>query len=358
LRSFGYDMIAIMRSLAPEYLERLRFTGQDAATLRAIGEAKGREALYARQSPEALEALRVVATIESTESSNRIEGITAPKKRIEGLVLKSVQPRNRSEQEIAGYRDALALIHEAHRDMPFTVGVVQQLHATIFRYLPGGGGAFKRADNLITQRDPRTGKSTVRFQALSAAATPGAMQNLVDDFRDAVERHEPLVTVPLAVLDFLCIHPFTDGNGRVARLITLLLLYHAGYDVGRYISLERIFEETKETYYESLEVSSRGWQDDAHDGMPWTRYSWGVLLRAYQQLENRVGTIREGRGAKAEIVRSVVLGRALPFSISELAKECPGVSRPTIRRVLGALRAEGVIEVRGHGAGARWYPRR
>jgi Fic family protein len=347
-----------MSSMAPKYLERLRFTGQDAATLRAIGEAKGREALYARQSPEALESLRIVATIESTQSSNRIEGITAPKKRIEGIVLKSVRPRNRSEQEIAGYRDALALIHESHRDMPFTVGVVQQMHATIFRYLPGQGGDFKRADNVITQRDPVTGETSVRFQALSAAATPGAMQNLVDDFRDAVEQHDALVAVPLAVLDFLCTHPFTDGNGRVARLITLLLLYHAGYDVGRYISLERIFEGTKETYYESLEVSSRAWHDDRHDGMPWTRYFWGVLLRAYQELESRVGTIREGRGAKTEIVRSVVMGRALPFSISELAKECPGVSRPTIRRVLEALRDEGVIEVRGRGAGARWYKRR
>ncbi len=346
-----------MRSLASGYLERLRFTGQDAATLRALGEAKGRQALYARQSPEALESLRILATIESAESSNRIEGIRAPKKRIEGIVLRSVIPRNRSEQEIAGYRDALTRIHESHREMSFTVGIIQQLHATVFRYLPSGGGELKRADNVITERDPSTGRTSVRFQALSAAATPGAMQTLADDFRNAVEHHDALVAVPLAVLDFLCIHPFTDGNGRVARLITLLLLYHAGYDVGRYISLERIFEETKETYYESLESSSRGWHDDAHDGMPWTRYFWGVLLRAYRELESRVGTIREGRGAKAEIVRSVVQSRALPFSISELAKECPGVSRPTIRRVLEALRDEGVLEVSGHGAGARWHKR-
>ncbi len=350
-------MIAIMRSLSPKFLGGIQYSGADATTLRALGEAKGQQGLYARQSPEFLESLRTLATIESTESSNRIEGITASKKRIERIVMKSTVPRNRSEQVIAGYRDALSLIHESHEGMPLIVGVVQQLHATVFRYLPNPGGKFKATDNVITQRNPVTGETSVRFQALSAAATPGAMQTLVDDYGEAIPDHDALTIVPLAVLDFLCIHPFTDGNGRVARLLTLLLLYKSGYIVGRYISLERIFEESKETYYEALEKSSRDWHEDEHDVMPWLRYFWGALLRAHREFEQRVGTIAHGRGAKANMVRSVVENRLLPFSISELAKECPGVSRPTIRRVLERLRDEGVVEVRGKGAGARWHKR-
>ena len=344
-----------MRSLSHRFLEGIQYSGADATILRALGEAKGRQALYSRQSPEVLESLRTLATIESTESSNRIEGITAPKKRIEGLVLKSTVPRNRSEQEIAGYRDALSLIHESYDGIPLSVGVIQQLHATVFRYLPTPGGAFKATDNVITQRDAVTGEASIRFQALSAAATPGAIHTLVEDYAGATADHDPLTTVPLAVLDFLCIHPFIDGNGRVARLLTLLLLYKAGYSVGRYISLERIFEETKETYYETLEESSRGWHEEKHDVMPWLRYFWGVLLRAHREFEARVGNIAQGRGAKSDTVRSVVESRVLPFSISELAKECPGVSRPTIRRVLERMRDEGLIQVTGKGPGARWH---
>lgn len=162
-----------MRSLGPEYLASIRYSGADAGTLRALGEAKGRQALYGRPSPEVLESLRTLATIESAESSNRIEGITAPKKRIEGIVLRSTEPRSPSEQEIAGYRDALSLIHESYDTMVFTVGLVNQLHATVFRYLPSKGGELKATDNVMTQRDPVTGETRVRFRAMSAAATPG-----------------------------------------------------------------------------------------------------------------------------------------------------------------------------------------
>ena len=158
----------------------------------------------------------------------------------------------------------------------------------------------------------------------------------------------------LPILDFLCIHPFTDGNGRVARLLTLQLLYHAAYEVGRYISLERIFEESRESYYEALEASSQGWHEDTHDVRPWMRYLWGTLLRAYKELEDRVGTITGGRGSKARQVRAAIERKVMPFSISEIERDCPGVSRDHIRRLLRQLRDEGRLVVEGRGPGARW----
>ena len=303
-----------------------------------------------------LASLRQVALVESSESSNRLEGITADPGRLEDLVLQKNEPRDRSEQEIAGYRDALSLIHDSAKDMPFTVNVVRQLHTIIGRYQPGVGGTWKATDNEIFERAPDGRILRVRFKAVPAVATPQAMDDLVARYRDAVDRlgHEPLVIVPLVILDFLCVHPFQDGNGRVARLLTLLLLYHFDYEVGRYISLERIFEETKDSYYETLEASSQHWHAAAHDVGPWTRYFWGVLLRAYREFEERVGTIGAGRGSKSEQVRAAVERRVTSFSIADLERDCPGVSRDTIRLVLRQMRERGLVNLEGHGRGARW----
>jgi len=349
-----------MNSLSINYLKELSFHQDIAASLRVIGEYRGRQDLYIRQTPEVLESLRRVSMVESVESSNRLEGITASPRRLKALLLKSVRPRDRSEQEIAGYQDALNLIHESGEDMPFSVGIVRQLHSTIYRYLPQDGGKWKAVDNTIVERGSRGETTRVRFEAVPAVATPGAMDALVSLYSEAIEEHpmEPLVVVPLAVLDFLCIHPFTDGNGRVARLLTLLLLYHHGIEVGRYISLERIFEESREAYYDTLERSSLGWHEAAHDAMPWIGYFWGVLIRAYREFERRVGTIRNGRGGKSERVRDAVCRRNAPFAISDIVVDCPGVSLETIRSVLRKMRDEGLLTLEGRGRGSRWSPSR
>ncbi len=345
-----------MPSLSPSTLARLRFSAEDVASLRQLGEYRGKQELFARQRPEVLETLRTAAVIESNESSNRLEGIVAPKARIKALVLKDTRPRNRSEQEIAGYRDALNLLHRSARDMPLATNVILQLHSTVYRYLPQQGGRWKMTDNQIVERGPDGGVLRVRFTPVAAVATPHAMEELVRTYRAAVreERHDRLVLIPLTLLDFLCVHPFTDGNGRVARLLTLQLLYHAAYEVGRYISLERIFEESKDTYYETLEASSHGWHQSDHDVRPWMSYFWGTLLRAYKEFEERVGTIDSGRGSKTRQVRSAVHRRVIPFSISELERDCPGVSRDMIRRVLRQMRDEGMLVTEGQGRGARW----
>ena len=343
-----------MHSLADNFLDALRFEPQHMNTVRALGRYQGKQELYSRQTPEVLESLRRLAVVESSESSNRLEGIVASRQRIEDLVTRSATPRDRSEQEIAGYRDALALIHESYGDMPVRVNVLLQLHSTLFRYVPQEGGRFKPVDNEIVERDSDGRLIRVRFKATSAVETPQAMAALEQRYEQTVHRNEPLVVIPLTILDFLCIHPFLDGNGRMARLVTLLLLYRAGFYVGRYISLERIFEESRQSYYETLEASSQGWHQGQHDVFPWMTYFWGVLLRAYKELEERVGSIVDAPGAKTLRVRQAVERRVRPFAISDIERDCPGVSRPMIRRVLRQLRDEGRLVVEGSGRGARW----
>lgn len=246
------------------------------------------------------------------------------------------------------------MIHESAVHMAFSEGVALQLHTLLYRYMPQAGGYWKATNNII-ERHP-DGTSRLRFQPVAAHLTPVAMADLTGRYAIALDQHlaDPLVLVPLAMLDFLCIHPFPDGNGRMSRLLTLLLLYQADYAVGRYISLERIFEDTKEGYYETLETCSQGWHQGQHDVKPWLDYFWGALLRAYREFEERVGTIERGRGSKGDRVRADVLGRRLPFSISEIEEACPGVSRDMVRQVLRAMKSEGLIESTGKGRGAKW----
>lgn len=348
-----------MHSLSPDMLMRMRFDAQQMATLRALGEYQGKQRLYVAQAPEILSGLRQVAVVESTESSNRLEGVVVAPSRLKSLVLKNAAPRNRSEQEVAGYRDALALIHESAAHMPFSQSVVLQLHGMLYRYMPEfgkyAGGRWKATNNDIVERHP-DGGTRVRFRPVAAHLTPMAMHDLGTRYGEALDQHlaDPLVLVPLVILDFLCIHPFPDGNGRMARLLTLQLLYHFDYAVGRYISLERIFEESKESYYGTLEASSQGWHEAAHDTAPWLNCFWGALLRAYKEFEERVGTFERGRGNKGERVRAQVHKRMLPFAISEIEAACPGVSRDMVRLVLRAMKAEGLIASTGKGRGAKW----
>ena len=349
-----------MHSLTPDYLNRIVLTPEQGSTLNKIGEYKGKQVLFAHQTPEVLNVLQKAAVVESSECSNRLEGITAPHNRIKDLVLKSDRPKNRSEQEIAGYRDALHLIHESAAYMDCSVNVCLQLHSMLYRYLPRNGGCWKMNDNEIVERNPDGSVHRVRFKPVSAVATPQAMARMAEHYKTGIEdlRKEPLLLIPLVVLDFLCIHPFTDGNGRVSRLVTLMLLYHFNYDVGRYISLERIFEQSKETYYESLEASSQNWNTGKHDPNPWLNYFWGTLLLAYSEFEERVGAVTKGRGTKTELIRQAVNRRTSPFAISEIETDCPGISRDMVRLVLRQLRDEGIISSQGKGRGAKWLKNR
>ncbi len=344
----------MMRSVDPRFVSRMILGPEHVASLRAIGEYKGKQEIYTHQSPEALETLRMLATIESVESSNRLEGVVAERPRIEGMVLRSARPKGKSEQEIAGYRDALSLVHEHWETLAFSEETIQRLHRSVFRYLPDRGGTWKTMDNYIIERYA-DGSERIRFQPTPAKETAEAMAFLIERY-DALVRagEDPLITIPLAVFDFLCIHPFDNGNGRLGRLLTLLLLYRSGYIVGRYVSLERIFEETKESYYETLEGSSLKWHSGDHDIMPWLTYFWGVLIRAYGEFEGRVGTVTTGYGSKTEQIKLAVDRRTGPFAISDIERECPGISRDMVRHVLRQLRDEGTLRSTGVGRGAKW----
>lgn len=345
-----------MKSFEPGLIERQPITQGLLRAIRAIGEYKGKQELFKEQAPQFLGTLQQAAIIQSTESSNRIEGVAAPLDRIKELVAHKTVPRNRSEQEIAGYRDVLNTIHSNHPNMPFNTGVVLQLHRDLYQFASGDGGRWKPVDNEITEIHP-DGTEIVRFKPVPAHLTPDSMGQLHDRFNTLWQAGEieRLLLIPAYVLDFLCIHPFRDGNGRMARLLTLLLLYKAGYEVGRYISLERIVERTRESYYDTLQQSSQGWHEGRHTLLPWLEYFLGVMvLSAYREFEERVGLLTAARGAKREMVLDAVERQPRRFRYVDIERACPGVSRPTINRALAELRYQGRIICAKPGRDAIW----
>ncbi|MBI3602393.1 MAG: Fic family protein [Candidatus Omnitrophica bacterium] len=325
--------------------------------MNAISEYKGKQDLYARQSPQILKNLLEIALIESVESSNRIEGVTVDKDRLKPLIIGNTKPRDRSEEEVAGYRKALDWIHKKYESLRITPDTIKQLH----RFCRGeswDAGKFKEKDNDIIRKHP-DGRVEVVFKPVSAQKTPEMIEQLCLTYENGLAqlKYPPLYAVACLVLDFLSIHPFRDGNGRVSRLLTLLALYQQGFVVGKYISLERIIEQSKESYYETLNKSSQRWHEAEHNGMAWFNYFLGTVLSAYKEFEERAGNLKPTRGIKTEIVESAINRQFSEFSMSDIEKECPNVSRPMIRVVLEDLRAKGKVEVLGIGRSARWRKR-
>lgn len=345
-----------MKSINNAYFQNQPITQNLLQTVRRVAEYKGKQDLFKQQSPQMLESLRQAAIIQSTESSNRLEGITAPLERIKDLVIRKTSPRNRSEQEIAGYRDVLNTIHTNYANIPFTTGVVLQFHRDLYQFIPSEGGKWKSTDNEITEIHP-DGTKTIRFSPVPAYQTPEAMEMLHRQFDELWKfgEIEPLLLIPAYILDFLCIHPFLDGNGRMARLLTLLLLYKSGYELGRYISLEQMIEQTKEGYYGSLYASSQGWHEGQHQIQPWWEYFLGVMLfGAYKEFERRVGLITTGRGTKTVMVLDAIGHLRGDFNISDLQTICPNVGIDLIRRILREQRNLGKLECLGRGPNAKW----
>ncbi len=320
-------------------------TPEIVAYLTQIHEYKGQQNLFIEDKADALSSLLEVARIQSTEASNRIEGIITTDDRLKKIVREKTMPQTRSEKEIAGYRDVLATIHESHDYIPPRPSVILQLHRDLYKYSGKSiGGSFKNSDNVIAEELP-DGQQIVRFKPVPAWETPEAITALCSDFQETMQDAEldPLLLIPIFILDFLCIHPFNDGNGRMSRLLTLLLLYRSGYIVGKYISIEKLISDTKETYYEALQASSYNWHEGTNDYAPFVTYMLGILVAAYRDFESRIERLTTKGLSKPDRVREIIRNHLGKITKSEIVAQCPDISQITVQRALADLLKNGEI---------------
>lgn len=317
-----------------------------------LGEARGKQELFTRQTPQKLKVLRQHALIESSISSNRIEGVTIDQDRIHAVLFGRAPLHDRDEEEVRGYRNALKLIHE--KKLPVSEKTIKELHR-LARAEIGDAGSYKERECDIIERYP-DGRMQIRFKTVSASETPRFMAELVDCWQQVFKERaiHPLIALAAFNLDFLCIHPFRDGNGRASRLLLLLQLYHLGFEVGRYISLERLIEQNKERYYETLKQSSEGWHEGKHDPWHYINFVLFIIKEAYKEFEERAERIKEPKGAKTELIESAIHSFQKGFTVSDLEKACPSVSRDMIRRVLHNLKKTKKVKALGRGPGAIW----
>ena len=318
-----------------------------------IHECKGRQDLFIRQKPVELDRLVEIAKIQSTEASNKIEGIVTTNTRMKQLFKEKTTPRNRDEDEIMGYRDVLHTIHESNEYIPIRPSYILQLHRDLLKRAGFSyGGQFKNVQNYINETKP-DGTVATRFIPLAPYDTPGAVENLCKAYEQAIanEKIDSLILIPTFICDFLCIHPFNDGNGRMSRLLTLLLLYKNGYSVGKYISIEKQIEKTKDRYYETLEESDVGWHEEENNPTPFIRYMLQAILSCYTEFEERVGLMRESRnGSKAyDIVKRYVEEKIGKFTGADVIAHCPSIGRSSALAALKKLAEEGFIIREGLG---------
>lgn len=319
--------------------------------LTQIHEFKGEQTLFIEAKADTLSQLVDIAKIQSTEASNKIEGIYTSDERLKALVKDSTRPRTRNEREIAGYRDVLNTIHDNHDYIPPKPSIILQLHRDLYKFEGMDiGGRYKTSDNIIEEQDSEGNKS-VRFRPMPAWETPEAIEKLCQSYDEALnsENIDALIIIPMFVLDFLCVHPFNDGNGRISRLLTLLLLYRSGYIVGKYISIEKLIEQTKEIYYESLQLSSAGWHENKNDYEPFVKYMLGVIVAAYRDFSSRVSLLTTQGMSKPDRVKEIIRATLGPITKTEILAKCPDISQVTVQRALADLVDKGDIVKLGGG---------
>ena len=316
-----------------------------------IHEAKGRQELYLVQKPEELNRLVEIAKIQSTEASNAIEGIRTTDSRLKQLVSEKTIPRNRNEKEIAGYRDALSVINDSFEYIKITPNYILQLHSILCSHNNevNYGGKYKNVQNYISAT-AENGESFTLFTPLSPFETPMAMQNLCDEYNKAIEKRniDPLILIPIFIHDFLCVHPFNDGNGRMSRLLTTLLLYRSGYYVGKYISLEAKISKIKDLYYDALFESQKGWHEGSDDPTPFVNYLLSIIEMAYEDFEDRVKLIFK-KASAYELVDNAIKKKLGKVTKSDVAELCPSLSISAIEKAIAKMVEEGRLEKMGSG---------
>lgn len=319
--------------------------------LTTIHEFKGEHRLLAERHADVLADLMQIAKIQSTESSNRIEGICTSDEQLRKLVLDKTKPVSRDEKEIAGYRDVLNTIHENYDYISLKPAFILQLHRDLYRFEGNSaGGIYKNSDNVIEELD-ETGKKRVRFQPIAAWETKEAMERLCEAYGRIADEEtaDQLLLIPMFILDFLCVHPFRDGNGRMSRLLTLLLLYKAGYFVGRYISIEKLIEQSKDSYYEALAESSINWHEGRNSYEPFVKYMLGVITAAYREFFERTKLITGHKLSKSDRIAEEIRNHIGVISKRELVQMLPNISQTTIQRGLNDLVKDGKIQKVGGG---------
>ncbi len=351
-----------MKSFEPAGLERQLFPSSLLHTIRLLGGYGARQAAPlgslapAKKSSRFLNRMREAALLASIESSTRLEGVGVTPERLREIVIRHADADSRAEQEIAGYREALATVAgDDVRDVDFTAHVVLDLHGDLYRFVPEGGGRWKMSDDLVTETLP-DGSTAVIFTPVPAYAVEDAMNRLHDGFARVSSEAviDPLLLIPAYLLDFLCIHPFSDGNDRMVRLLARLLLERAGYHIGTFMSLDPLFEQSRPACSAALQASWRGWHGATHNLAPWAAYFLGIVLQAYQQFDHEIDVASPPRGAKRNRVADAVGRLPAEFRYVDLQRLVPSVSRPTINRALRRLRAERVVRCVRPGRNARW----
>ncbi len=342
-----------MRTFDYEALAQRQWDTETVSYLSKIHECKGRQQLYIRQKPLELTRLVEIAKIQSTESSNKIEGIVTTSTRMKQLFEERTTPRNRDEGEIIGYRDVLNTIHESHDYIPIRPSYILQLHRDLLKHAGiSYGGHFKNVQNYINEARP-DGTQVTRFTPAAPYETPEAVAAICASYTRtvALETVDPLILIPAFICDFLCIHPFNDGNGRMSRLLTLLLLYQNGYEVGKYISIEKQIENTKDAYYAALEQADYGWHEEKNDPLPFIKYTLKVILSCYLEFEERVGiaSTQGGRRTAYDVVKTYVSDKVGKFTAAEVIAACPTAGRSAILAALKRLTDENIIVKIGSG---------
>ena len=322
----------------------------------AIYKEAGKQEMYLKQRPEELEKLVEIAKVQSTEASNAIEGIVTTSARIRQLVEEKTAPRNRDEQEIAGYRDALNIIHENFDAIPITRNYILQLHKVLYSHMNNPmAGQTKSVQNYISATDP-DGHTETLFTPLAPFETPEALERICDEYNRVIGNMEaePLIVIPIFIHDFLCIHPFNDGNGRMSRLLTTLLLYRNGFYVGKYISLEAKIAKNKDLYYAALRQAQEGWHEGTEDAVPFIKYLLGIILSAYRDFEERFSLVEQKKPA-LETVRQATLNKIGRFSKQDIRELCPALSVSSIEGALRKLVASGELKREGNGKNTCYY---
>ena len=322
----------------------------------AIYKEAGKQELYLKQRPEELEKLVEIAKIQSTEASNAIEGIVTTSTRIKQLVEERTTPRNRDEQEIAGYRDVLNIIHESFEAIPLSQNYILQLHKIMYSHMNNPmAGRTKNNQNYITAKFPDGHIETI-FTPLAPYETPEALNRICEEYNRVIGNMEvePLIAIPIFIHDFLCIHPFNDGNGRMSRLLTTLLLYRSGFYVGKYISLEAKIAKNKDLYYSALNQSQDGWHEGCEDALPFIKYFLGIVLSAYRDFEDRFSIIEE-KLPSIDIVRKATLNKIGKFTKQDIRELCPALSISSIESALRKMVASGELKREGSGKSTFYY---